>query len=425
MFKQIQAIKGTQDVLPPYGDTFRTLENLLLSIARNYGYSEIRTPVFEHTELFSRGVGDTTDVVQKEMYTFDDKGGRSITLRPEGTAGVVRAFLEHGLFNEPMPQKLSYITSCYRYEKPQTGRYREFHQFGVECFGASGPAVDAELIALGAAVFRTLGLDEVRLEVNSIGCPECRPNYHNALKEYFAARRNDLCPTCLDRFERNPLRILDCKSPVCSRIAKEAPIGLDFLCTDCGEHFDGLKANLNVLNIDYSVNPRIVRGLDYYTKTVFEFITDTIGAQGTVCGGGRYDGLLTQLGGNPLPALGFGMGLERLELVLQASGKKPPLPEPCALYLVPIGDAALQKASVICEKLRGKGIHTQFDIVGRSVKAQMKYAGKIGARYTVVLGEDDLNAGTVTLKRMADGDKQTVGLECLAEEFYDIICTIN
>ncbi|MDR1410530.1 MAG: histidine--tRNA ligase [Oscillospiraceae bacterium] len=418
MPKRIQAIKGTQDVLPPYGDTLRTLENTLLSIAHNYGYSEIRTPVFEPTELFSRGMGGTTDVVQKEMYTFEDKGGRSITLRPEGTAGVVRALLEHGLFNEPMPQKLSYITSCYRYEKPQAGRYREFHQFGVECFGASGPAVDAELIALAAGIFRTLGLTALRLELNSIGCPSCRPAYHAALKKYFAARQDELCPACLERLERNPLRILDCKSPVCAAIAEDAPIGLDYLCGACAEHFDGLKSTLDALEMAYSVNPRIVRGLDYYTKTVFEFVTDTIGAQGTVCGGGRYDGLVTELGGNALPALGFGLGLERLELVLRASGKKTPLPPPCTLYIVPIGEDALCKAAALCEKLRTKGIHAQFDVVGRSVKAQMKYAGKIGALYTAVLGTDDLSAGTVAVKRMADGETQAIALADFVEAFY-------
>ncbi|MDR3344425.1 MAG: histidine--tRNA ligase [Oscillospiraceae bacterium] len=410
MPKQIQAIKGTQDILPPYGDTLRTLENTLLAAAARYGYSEIRTPVFEPTELFSRGMGGSTDVVQKEMYTFEDKGGRSLTLRPEGTAGVVRALLEHGLFNEPMPQKLSYITSCYRYEKPQAGRYREFHQFGVECFGAAGPAVDAELIALAAGIFRTLGLDSLRLELNSIGCPLCRPAYHTALKDYFAARQDELCPTCLERLERNPLRILDCKSPVCSAIAKDAPIGLDYLCGECAEHLDGLKSTLDALELDYTLNPRIVRGLDYYTKTVFEFVTDTIGAQGTVCGGGRYDGLVTELGGNPLPALGFGLGLERLELVLQAGGKEPPLPPPCELYIVPIGDEATGRAAVLCEKLRSEGIHAQFDVVGRSVKAQMKYAGKIGAQYTTVLGADELEAGAVTLRRMADGQTRTVEL---------------
>jgi len=421
MPKQIQAIKGTQDVLPPYGDTMRTLENTILAIARSYGYSEIRTPVFEPTELFSRGVGDTTDVVQKEMYTFEDKGGRSLTLRPEGTAGVVRAFLERGLFNEPMPQKLSYIIPCYRYERPQAGRYREFHQFGAECLGPADPAADAELIALGAAFFRALGLDNIRLEINSIGCPQCRPDYHAALKDYLAARQGELCSTCNERFERNPLRILDCKSPVCSGIAKDAPVGLDYLCGECAGHFEGLKNNLDALDINYSVNPRIVRGLDYYTKTVFEFITDAIGAQGTVCGGGRYDGLVAELGGNPLPALGFAMGIERLELLLQASGKKPPLPEPCALYLVPIGDIALQKAAVICEKLRVKGIHAQFEVMGRSVKAQMKYAGKIGAKYTAVLGEDDLNAGSVTLKRMADGETRAVRLDGFADTFCGMI----
>ncbi|MDR1806234.1 MAG: histidine--tRNA ligase [Clostridium sp.] len=414
---QIQAIKGTLDALPPRGHTLRAIENTLLTAAADYGYSEIRTPVFEATELFTRGMGGTTDVVQKEMYSFEDKGGRSITLRPEGTAGVVRAFLEHGLFNEAMPQKLSYITSCYRYEKPQAGRYREFHQFGVECFGAAGPAVDAELIAMVAGIFRRLGVQGLRLELNSIGCPKCRPAYHKALAEYFAARKGELCPTCLERLERNPMRILDCKSPVCGAIAKEAPVGLDYLCGDCEEHFDGLKSRLTDLEIEYKVNPRIVRGLDYYTKTVFEFVTDAIGAQGTVCGGGRYDGLVEELGGSPVPALGFGMGLERLELVLKACGQPLPEPEPCLLYLVTVGEEGESFAAKACEYLRGKGSRAEYDLMKRSVKAQMKYAGKIAAKYTAVVGADDLAAGKIRVKRMADGEITELPAEAFAQSF--------
>ena len=419
MSNQIQAIKGTQDVLPPYGDALRILENTLLELARNRGYSEIRTPVFEATELFSRGVGGTSDIVQKEMYTFMDKGGRSLTLRPEGTAGVVRALLERGLFNEAMPQKLSYIISCYRYEKPQAGRYREFRQFGAECFGASSPAADGELIALVSAIFAALALP-IRLEINSIGCPKCRPDYHRALKEYFVKHAENLCRTCQERLERNPLRILDCKSPICGGVAQNAPKGLDYLCKECEVHFSGLQDFLQALSIEYTVNPRIVRGLDYYTKTVFEFITDAIGAQGTVCGGGRYDGLVEELGGGSLPAIGFAMGLERLELLLQASGKKPPIPAPCTLYIVPMGDAATKYAASLCEKLRSSGVHAQFDLMVRSVKAQMKYAGKIGAAYTAVLGGDEMSAGKVIIKRMSDGERFELGLEGFVEEILRI-----
>ena len=322
-----KAIKGTKDVLPKDVYKNQYIEATCLETAENFGFKEIRTPVFEHTELFQRGVGDTTDVVQKEMYTFDDKGGRSITLRPEGTAGAARSFLESGMCNEALPQKVCYLTSCYRYEKPQAGRLREFHQFGVECFGTESPLADAEIIALAKSLFERLGLKNIHLELNSIGCPKCRAEYHKALKEYFELKKGDLCQTCLDRLDRNPMRILDCKSPICSDIAKDAPVVLDYLCDDCKEHFEKVKKYLDTMNIEYQINPQIVRGLDYYTKTVFEFVSDAIGSQGTVCGGGRYDGLIEELGGQKTPSLGFGMGLERIGLVMESEG--------CACCLVP------------------------------------------------------------------------------------------
>ncbi len=403
--------------MPSVSHRNRYLETTLLGIAETFGFREIRTPVFEATELFVRGVGDTSDVVQKEMYTFDDKGGRSITLRPEGTAGAARAFLEHGLFNEALPQKMSYITNCYRYEKPQAGRYREFTQFGVEVFGTASPAADAELISLAAECFASLGADKIRLEINSIGCPACRPQYHAALKEYFAQHTAQLCPTCLARMERNPLRILDCKSPVCAEIAKGAPLGLDFLCEECDTHFSATQKYLDALFLPYTVNPRIVRGLDYYTKTVFEFVTDQIGAQGTVCGGGRYDGLIEQLGGGHVPSLGFAMGIERLMLLLQAQGRELPAAQPCDLYLASIGEAASLAAARICQELREENLSAQFDVVGRSVKAQMKYADKIGAVYTAVLGDDDLANGSIRVKHMKTGDTQDMALEQFADEF--------
>ena len=306
-----KAIKGTQDVLPSQSHKNQFIESTMLGIAKDFGFKEIRTPVFEHTELFTRSVGDTTDVVQKEMYTFDDKGGRSIPLRPEGTAGAARAFLEHGLQNEPMPQKVSYVTSCYRYEKPQAGRLRELHQFGIECYGTASPAADAEVISLGNEIFGFLGIDRISLEINSIGCPECRKKYQDALKAYFESHRDELCPTCLERLERNPMRILDCKSPICHEICEGAPIILDYLCDECHDHFEKVKMYLEAMNISYTVNPHIVRGLDYYTRTVFEFVTDALGAQSAVCAGGRYDGLVEELGGPHVPALGFALGLER------------------------------------------------------------------------------------------------------------------
>ena len=418
---QIKAIKGTQDVLPATSVQNRFVESTLLEIAGHFGFREIRTPVFEATELFARGVGDTTDVVQKEMYTFEDKGGRSVTLRPEGTAGVVRAFLEHGLFNEALPQKLSYVIHCYRYEKPQAGRYREFSQFGAEVFGTASPAADAELISLADSCLSFLGLENLRLELNSIGCPACRPQFHAALGNYFKTRKAALCPTCLERLARNPTRILDCKSPVCAGIAKDAPAGLDYLCGDCETHFAKVKLYLDALEIPYQVNPKIVRGLDYYTKTVFEFISGDIGAQGTVCGGGRYDGLVEELGGSPLPALGFAMGLERLLLVLRAQKAELPGDTPCQLYIAPIGEAASLKAAQLCADLRASGIAAQFDIAGRSVKAQMKYADKLGARYTAVLGDDDLAKGAVTLKDMQSGEQSVLELANFDEAFERII----
>ncbi len=418
-----KSIKGTQDTLPSESYKIQFVEQSVLEIAKNYGYKEIRVPVFEHTELFQRGVGDTTDVVQKEMYTFEDKGGRSITLRPEGTAGVVRSYIEHGLFNEAQPQKVCYLISCYRYEKPQAGRLREFHQFGCECFGTASPAADAELIALVNDIFAFLDVKNLKIQINSIGCPECRKHYHKALQQYFESKKDELCATCLGRLERNPMRILDCKSPICSEIAKDAPKVTDYLCDECHDHFEKVQQYLDVMNIPYEVNPSIVRGLDYYTKTVFEFVSTEIGAQGTVCGGGRYDGLVEEIGGNHTPALGFAMGMERLLLLMQAQGIEFPPEAKCDLYIASMGENATLKASQIASDIRGNGMHAQFDIVGRSVKAQMKYANKIGAAYTVVLGDSEIESGKAKLKNMADGEETEIEIDGLAEELMRI--TIN
>lgn len=411
-----KSIKGTQDTLPSESYKIQFVEQSVLEIAKNYGYKEIRVPVFEHTELFQRGVGDTTDVVQKEMYTFEDKGGRSITLRPEGTAGVVRSYIEHGLFNEAQPQKVCYLISCYRYEKPQAGRLREFHQFGCECFGTASPAADAELISLVNDIFAFLDVKNLKIQINSIGCPECRKNYHKALQEYFESKKDDLCGTCLGRLERNPMRILDCKSPVCSDIAKDAPKVTDYLCDECDDHFKKTQQYLDAMNIPYEVNPSIVRGLDYYTKTVFEFVSTEIGAQGTVCGGGRYDGLVEEIGGNHTPALGFAMGMERLLMLMEAQGIEFPAEDKCDLYIASMGENATLKASQIAAEVRGNGMHAQFDIVGRSVKAQMKYANKIGAAYTVVLGDSEIEAGVAKVKNMADGSETEMNIDDIAEE---------
>ena len=415
-----KAIKGTKDVLPSESYKNQYIEATCLGVAENFGYKEMRTPVFEHTELFQRGVGDTTDVVQKEMYTFDDKGGRSITLRPEGTAGAARSFLENGLSNEALPQKICYLTSCYRYEKPQTGRLREFHQFGIECFGASSPLADAEMIALAKQIFDELGVKDLHLEINSIGCPKCRAEYHKALKEYFTSRIDELCDTCRDRLDRNPMRILDCKSPVCSEIAKDAPVVLDYLCDECRYHFEKTKSYLDASNIEYIVNPQIVRGLDYYTKTVFEFVSDSIGSQGTVCGGGRYDGLIEELGGQHTPSLGFGMGLERLQLVMEAQGCEFPEPSRPDLFIVAMGDKATFKAIEIAKDMRDEGYSVVYDLNGRSLRAQMKYADKCNAKYNVVIGDNEVDTKTAILKDMATGEQSEISLETFVSGYYSI-----
>lgn len=416
-----KAIKGTQDIMPTEVYKNQFIEQTVLDIAGKFGFKEIRTPVFEHTELFQRGVGDTTDVVQKEMYTFDDKGGRSITLRPEGTAGAVRAFLEHGLFNEALPQKLCYILNCYRYEKPQAGRWREFQQFGVEMLGTASPAADAEVISLANEIFAFLGVEGIELQLNSIGCPECRRKYHEALKAYFESRKEELCPTCLERLEKNPMRILDCKSPICKDISKAAPVIIDYICEDCSAHFESVKKYLSAMNIDFTVNPKIVRGLDYYTRTVFEFVSTDIGAQGTVCGGGRYDGLVEELGGPKTPALGFGMGTGRLLMLLQSQGIELPSPDSCEIYIAPMGETASVKAMALVADLRAAGVGAQTDVVGRSLKAQMKYADKIDAKYTMVLGEDEISAGEAKLKDMTNGEVFEIKLEELADEFMSFM----
>lgn len=415
-----KAVKGTKDVLP--GEIYKTqyIESTALDVAERFGFKEIRTPVFEHTELFQRGVGDTTDVVQKEMYTFDDKGGRSITLRPEGTAGAARSFLENGLCNETLPQKVCYLTSCYRYEKPQAGRLREFHQFGVECFGAQSPLADAEIISLANTFFKELGVKDLTLEINSIGCPTCRAEYHKALKTYFEGRKDELCDTCKDRMERNPMRILDCKSPVCSEIAKDAPVVLDYLCDECREHFEKVKSYLNAQNIAFKVNPRIVRGLDYYTKTVFEFISESIGAQGTVCGGGRYDGLIEELGGQKTPSLGFGLGIERLMLLMEAQGCEFPKESMPDLFIAALGEKAQLKAVEIANDMREEGFTCLYDVNGRSLRAQMKYANKLGAKYTIVLGDDEVESGIAKLKNMESGEETEIALQTFVSGFYSI-----
>lgn len=406
--------KGTKDVLPAQSYKWQFVEDCAKKVARAFNISEVRTPVFEHTELFARGVGDTTDIVNKEMYTFLDKGGRSITLKPEGTAGVARMFIENGLASSPLPMKSYYITPCYRYERPQAGRLREFHQFGVEVYGSPSPAADAEVISAASAFLKELGISDVELQINSIGCKTCRAAYNAALKEYFAPRLGEMCPACRERFEKNPLRMLDCKEETCKAIAANAPKILDYLCPDCANHFAEVQRLLTAQGIKYVIEPNIVRGLDYYTRTVFEFVSTAIGAQGTVCAGGRYDGLIAQLGGPQTPAVGFAAGLERLILLMENTSV-PFRPQPVpAIYLAGMDELTRQKAFALAGSLRAAGIAAECDVMERSIKAQMKYADKIGARYVAVIGETELSNGAANVKNMADGSQCMVPFDGLA-----------
>ena len=414
----IRAQKGTQDLLPEETERWRVVEDVLRSEAKIHGFGEIRTPVFEDTRLFQRSVGETTDVVQKEMYTFEDKGGRSVTLKPEGTAGTVRAFLEHGLYSDALPAKLYYITPCYRFENTQAGRQREFHQFGVELFGSALPAADAEVIGLAHSLFGRLGVKNLRLEINSIGCPDCRAAYTRALTEYFRGFEDRLCADCRSRLDRNPMRILDCKNPDCAEIARGAPRMLDYLCDDCRAHFEGVKGYLDAVGIEYAVNPSIVRGLDYYTRTVFEFVSGDLGAQSTVCGGGRYDGLVEEMGGKPMPALGFALGIERLLLILKAQEVEFPQPEPCEIFVASVGDKAQLEAFRLVSSLRRYSIVCECDLLGRSLKAQMKYADKLGAQFSVVLGDEEIEKGRANIRNMKTGETKKIDLgENFAEQF--------
>ncbi len=420
MAVNIKRPNGTEDVLPKNIHKWLTIEKIARETAESFGFEEIRIPTFENTDLFLRSVGETTDVVQKEMYTVMAKETK-FTLRPEGTAGTIRAMLQNGLLNEAMPQRVFYILSCFRHERPQAGRLREFHQFGVEMAGSASPCADAEVISLAKTILDRLGIKNIELYINSIGCPECRKKYHDSLRNYFEKRKDELCETCQSRLEKNPMRILDCKSPICSEIAKDAPLILDYLCDECREHFEKLQKYLTKLGLEYKINPKIVRGLDYYTKTVFEFVTTEIGAQGTVCGGGRYDGLIEQLGGQSVPALGFAMGIERLLLVMEKQQCDYLMPKRCDIYFATMGEAALEKAMLLAKNLREYGYRAEYDVIGRGIKAQMKYANKIGALFTMVIGDNELNEGTAKLRDMESGKEIPLNLEDKFFENYDSI----
>lgn len=412
---KIQAPKGTRDILPSEIHRWQYVSRVFAELCDSFGYKEIRIPVFEYTELFQRGVGDTTDIVQKEMYTFDDKGGRSVTLRPEGTAGVVRSYIENGMYSLPQPIKLYYDITAYRYENVQKGRYREFHQFGIEVFGAAGPEIDVEVISLLHMFFEKLGLKRTGLNINSIGCPACRQAYHEKLKDYFRPYLPELCDDCRNRFERNPLRIIDCKNERCMRYVSNAPLLVYHICDECRNHFEGLMSGLDNLGIGYAIDPKIVRGLDYYTRTVFEFVSENGGSQGTICGGGRYDGLVEECGGPSVPGIGFALGVERLLMELDIQGvaiEEPPAPD---IYIATMGQKAVDLAMQMVYKLRGYGVTAETDLMRRSLKAQMKYADKKRFSYTIAIGDDEIETGKGVLKDMRTGDQKDVSLDSIVD----------
>ena len=404
------APKGTEDLLPDKSYRWQYLERKFNEVCDNFGYREIRMPTFEHTELFERGVGDTTDVVEKQMYTFLDKGGRSVTLRPEGTASVARSFLQNSIYAGPMPAKMFYNIACFRYENKQKGRLREFHQFGVEAFGSKGPDIDAEVITLAKTFLERVGLSDIAVKINSIGCPECRKKYNDALRKFLEPKFSNLCDTCKGRFTRNPLRILDCKSPECNALAEGAPALLDYICDDCKSHFEGLKSALSNLGVQYEIDGSIVRGLDYYTKTVFEIISGPF----TVCGGGRYDGLVEEFGGDNVPALGFGLGIERLLIRLDETGVIIPQENCLDIYVAPLGDAAKPFASKLVYNLRLSGINAETDNMGRSLRAQMKYADKLGCKYTLVIGDNEVLNNEGNIKNMQTGEETKISFDNLS-----------
>ena len=409
------APKGTKDVLPNQVYRWHYVERKFDDICRRYGYKEIRTPIFEHTELINRGVGDTTDIVQKEMYTFNDHGGRSLTLKPEGTSPAVRAFVEHRMYAEVQPTKIYYDTPCFRYEKPQSGRLRQFHQFGVEIFGTPNMMADADVICLGHDFLEEMGIKDVVLEINSVGCPTCRETYRRALQDFLRHHYDELCDTCKNRFDKNPMRILDCKSQEDQDLVKDAPNMIDYLCDECASSFEEVKGHLESMGLEYTVNPRIVRGLDYYTKTAFEFVSNKIGAQGTVCGGGRYDNLCQEIGGPPIPGVGFGLGKERLLMLMEANGVEIPEAEPSDVFIVTMGDKGRIKGLEILRELHKKGISAQMDTLARNVKGQFKYAARLNAKKTIVIGDEELEKGVVQIKDMDRHEQQEVSFDNILE----------
>lgn len=412
-----KAPRGTKDITPSESYKWNYLESKFKNLCSLYGYEEIRTPIFENTELFQRGVGDTTDIVQKEMYSFKDKGDRSITLKPEGTSGVVRAFIENKMYADAQPTKLFYITPCFRYERPQSGRQRQFHQFGIEAIGSDTPSLDAEVIELATQFLGEVGLKDLSVSINSVGCPVCRESYNEKLKKYLASKEDVLCDLCNERREKNPMRVIDCKNETCQANIQDIPLIADNLCEDCQNHFDTLKSYLDEMNIKYEVDKKIVRGLDYYKRTAFEIISNDLGSQSTVCGGGRYDGLVEQIGGpEGFSGIGFGLGVERLLLTLAANNIEIAKPDSTDIFIVTIGDTAKLKAFNILKALRSNHISADKDHLDRSVKAQFKYSNKVDAKYTIVIGDDELEKDEATLKNMNTGEQRLIKLSELVEE---------
>lgn len=409
-----KAPRGTKDVLPKECYKWHYVENVVREIAERFGYSEIRTPMFEHTELFERSIGETTDIVGKEMYTFEDRGERSITLKPEGTAPVVRAVIENKLYADTQPTKMYYITPIFRYERPGAGRYRQHHQFGIEVFGAINPSVDVEVMHLAMSVFKKLGLKNLELRINSVGCPKCRVKYNEILKQFLEPKLDNLCGTCHTRYEKNPMRIIDCKSDFCQEQITDIPLMLDNICEECSTHFEGVKKYLKIIDIDFVVDPKIVRGLDYYTKTAFEILSDEEGKKGTLCGGGRYDELVKQCGGPETAGIGFGMGLERAIMSLETQDIEIPKPKQPDIFVVTMSDEARDVGYKIVSDLRDEGILSRIDYLDRSVKAQFKYANKVNARFAIVLGEEELKNETVTLKDSITSINENLALNELA-----------
>lgn len=412
-----KAPRGTKDITPKESYKWNYVENKFREICGLYGYEEMRTPIFEHTELFKRSVGDTTDVVQKEMYSFEDKGGRDITLKPEGTAGVIRAFIENKLYSDAQPTKMFYIIPCFRYERPQAGRQRQFHQFGVEAVGSDNPSLDAEVIALAVQFFNEVGLKDLAVSINSVGCPTCRAKYNELLKSYLDAKSDVLCSTCLERKDKNPMRVIDCKNPNCQENLQDVPFMIDHICDDCKDHFEKLQKYLKEMDVNFIVDKTIVRGLDYYKKTAFEIISNDIGSQSTVCGGGRYDGLVEQLGGpKGTSGIGFALGAERLLLTMENNNIEIENPQSTDIYIVTIGDEAKTKSFKLLKDLRYNHISADSDHLDRSVKAQFKYSDKINAKFTIVIGEDELANDSATLKNMQTSEQITVKLSELVGE---------